>query len=60
MTYKLNTEEKELLASYDNDEWVSIADAEESEQYKSAAKNTKLKIPSLQGMLSFYCSRSVK
>ncbi|NOQ65500.1 MAG: antitoxin [Methyloprofundus sp.] len=40
MTHNLNTEEKELLASYDNDEWVSIADSEESSQYKLAAKNT--------------------
>ena len=36
----LDKEEKELLESYENDEWVSVADSENSTQYKAAAKNT--------------------
>ena len=38
MSQKLNTEEKELLDSYENDEWVSIS--EDVNKYKTAAKNT--------------------
>ncbi len=38
MSHKLSTEEKELLDSYENDEWVSIS--EDVNKYKTAAKNT--------------------
>ncbi|RLA19936.1 MAG: antitoxin [Gammaproteobacteria bacterium] len=38
MSQNLNNEEKELLESYENDEWVSIS--EDVNKYKAAAKNT--------------------
>lgn len=38
MKEKLNKEEKELLDSYQNDEWVSVSG--DQEKYKTAAKNT--------------------
>jgi predicted DNA binding CopG/RHH family protein len=38
MNHKLDNEEKELLESYENDEWVSIS--EDVNKYKVAAKNT--------------------
>ena len=38
MNHKLDNEEKELLESYENDEWVSISD--DVNKYKVAAKNT--------------------
>jgi predicted DNA binding CopG/RHH family protein len=38
MNHKLDNEEKELLESYENDEWVSIS--EDVNKYKEAAKNT--------------------
>ena len=40
MTSKLNKEEKEILKSYDNDEWVSVAKPSDLARYKLAAKNT--------------------
>lgn len=40
MNHNLNKEEKELLDSYENDEWVSIADTEDIAKYKTIAKNT--------------------
>ena len=40
MTSKLNQEEKELLKSYDDDEWVSVANPIDIERYKLAAKST--------------------
>ncbi len=40
MTSKLNQEEKEILKSYDNDEWVSVANPTDMARYKLAAKNT--------------------
>lgn len=40
MTSKLNKEEKDILKSYDNDEWVSVAKPEDLARYKLAAKNT--------------------
>lgn len=40
MTSKLNQEEKELLKSYDDDEWVSVANPTDMERYKLAAKST--------------------
>jgi predicted DNA binding CopG/RHH family protein len=40
MTSKLNQEEKELLKSYDDDEWVSAANPTDMERYKLAAKST--------------------
>ena len=38
MSQNLNNEEKELLESYENEEWVSIS--EDVNKYKAAAKNT--------------------
>ena len=38
MNHKLDNEEKELLESYENDEWVSIS--EDVNKYKEATKNT--------------------
>ena len=40
MTNKLNQEEKELLKSYENDEWVSVSNPADMARYKLAAKNT--------------------
>ena len=40
MTSKLNQKEKELLKSYDDDEWVSVANPTDMERYKLAAKST--------------------
>ncbi len=40
MSGHLNKEEKELLDSYENDEWVSVSDSEDLARYKVAAKNT--------------------
>jgi predicted DNA binding CopG/RHH family protein len=40
MTSKLNQEEKEILKSYDDDEWFSVANPADMERYKLAAKNT--------------------
>jgi len=40
MNHNLNMEEKELLDSYENDEWVSINETEDMTKYKTIAKNT--------------------
>ena len=40
MNHNLNKEEKELLDSYENDEWVSIKETEDIAKYKTIAKNT--------------------
>ena len=40
MTSKLNQEEKEILKSYDDDEWVSVSNPTDMARYKLAAKNT--------------------
>lgn len=40
MKPNLNKTEKELLDSYDNDEWVSIKETEDVTHYKATAKNT--------------------
>ena len=40
MTIKLNKEEKEILESYENDEWVSVSTELDIAKYKAAAKNT--------------------
>jgi len=40
MTIKLNKEEKEILDSYENDEWVSVSTELDIAKYKTAAKNT--------------------
>ncbi len=37
---KLTQEEKELLESYETDEWVSVASPDEINKYKTAAKHT--------------------
>jgi len=40
MKAKLNKEEQKLLKSFENDEWVSIANSKNINKYKSAAKYT--------------------
>ena len=40
MNSKLNQEEKEILKSYENDEWTSISNPSDIARYKAAAKNT--------------------
>ena len=40
MSIKLSKEEKEILDSYENDEWVSISTPSRLEKYKEAARNT--------------------
>ena len=40
MNNKLNKEEKKLLESYENDEWVSISSPSAIAKYKAAAKST--------------------
>ncbi|MES9855879.1 MAG: hypothetical protein ABW166_04650 [Sedimenticola sp.] len=40
MNNKLNKEEKEILESYENDEWVSVLNPSDIEKYKAVAKNT--------------------
>jgi len=40
MTNKLSKEEKELLESYENDEWISVSSPSDIAKYKAAAKNT--------------------
>ena len=39
-TYNLTEEEKELLQSYENDEWVSVATPDSISRYQAAAKAT--------------------
>lgn len=40
MSNKLNKEEKEILKSYENDEWVSVSKPASIAKYKAAAKAT--------------------
>jgi predicted DNA binding CopG/RHH family protein len=40
MNHNLNKEEKDILDSYENDEWVSINETEDITKYKTIAKNT--------------------
>ena len=40
MNNKLNQEEKEILDSYENDEWVSVSNPSDIAKYKAAARNT--------------------
>ncbi len=40
MKIKLSKEEKEILDSYENDEWVSVSTPSRLEKYKEAARNT--------------------
>jgi len=40
MAIKLNKEEKEILDSYENGEWVSVSTELDIAKYKAAAKNT--------------------
>ena len=40
MSSKLNKYEREILESYENDEWVSVSNPSEIARYKAAAKNT--------------------
>ena len=40
MSNKLSKEEKEILESYENDEWVSVSNPSSIAKYKAAAKST--------------------
>lgn len=40
MNSKLDKEEKEILESYENDEWVSVSNPYDFIKYKAAAKRT--------------------
>ena len=40
MHNKLSQEEKEILQSYENEEWVSVSNPSDIAKYKAAAKNT--------------------
>ncbi len=40
MSNKLSKEEKEILESFENGEWVSVSTPASLAKYKSAAKNT--------------------
>ena len=40
MNSNLSQEEKKILESYENDEWVSISNQSDISKYKIAAKNT--------------------
>ena len=40
MNHKLNKEEKEILESYEKDEWVSVSTPSDIAKYKVAAKRT--------------------
>lgn len=40
MNSNLSPEEKKILESYENDEWVSISNPSNISKYKIAAKNT--------------------
>ena len=40
MSNKLDKEEKEILESYENDEWVSVSNPSDIAKYKVAAKRT--------------------
>jgi len=40
MSNKLNKEEREILESYENDEWVSVSKPAGIAKYKAAAKAT--------------------
>ena len=40
MSNKLNKEEKEILESYEKDEWISVAKPASIAKYKAAAKAT--------------------
>jgi len=40
MSNKLSKEEKEILESYEKDEWVSVSSPSEIAKYKAAAKST--------------------
>jgi predicted DNA binding CopG/RHH family protein len=40
MSIKLSKEEKEILESYENDEWVSVSTPPDIASYKAAAKST--------------------
>lgn len=40
MASKLDQEEKDLLESYENDEWVSVMNPSDIAEYMATAKNT--------------------
>ncbi|MBL1352298.1 MAG: antitoxin [Zetaproteobacteria bacterium] len=40
MNLKLDREEKEILDSYENEEWLSVSNPSEINKYKAAAKST--------------------
>jgi predicted DNA binding CopG/RHH family protein len=40
MSKKLSQDEKEILESYESDEWISVMNPSDVESYKAAAKST--------------------
>ena len=40
MNSQLDKEEKEILESYENDEWFSVSNDSDISKYRAAAKNT--------------------
>ena len=40
MNNQLDNEERDILESYENGEWVSVFKPSDAEKYKTAAKNT--------------------
>lgn len=48
MPSKPNLEEKDLLESYENDEWVSVQTHTSSKKYQAAARETLKKDKSLK------------
>ena len=44
MKNKLSKEEKDILDSYENDEWGSVASSSDIASYRTIAKNTFKKI----------------
>jgi len=40
MNLKLDREEKEILDSYENEEWLSVSNPSEINKYKATAKST--------------------
>ena len=40
MSKKLSQDEKEILESYESEEWISVMNSSDVEGYKAAAKNT--------------------
>jgi len=47
MTIKLNKEGKEILDSYENDEWASVSTELDIAKYKAAARKSSYRRPPL-------------